>query len=83
MLQNNITELCINEVLSILSLPGRENQPIDMQYWDAFLFHTPFCKLVQKSLARLMLNDFVRTPEKERSKKFPGLEHMGYVKQGQ
>jgi hydroxymethylglutaryl-CoA synthase len=71
----------MNEVLSILMLPGRENQLIDLEYLDAILFHSPFCKLVQKSLARLVLNDFMRTPEKDRSQKYPGLQHLGYVKQ--
>jgi hydroxymethylglutaryl-CoA synthase len=69
----------INEVMSILLLPGHENQFIDLKYLDAVLFHSPFCKLVQKSLARLMLNDFVRMPEKERSLKYPGLENFRYV----
>lgn len=27
---------------------------------DAVLFHAPYCKLVQKALARLALNDFLR-----------------------
>ena len=26
---------------------------------DHFVFHSPYCKLVQKSLARLLLNDFL------------------------
>jgi len=65
--------------MSILLLPGHENQFIDLKYLDAVLFHSPFCKLVQKSLARLMLNDFVRMPEKERSLKYPGLENFRYV----
>ena len=30
---------------------------------DAFVFHSPFCKLVQKSVARLLLNDFLRNPD--------------------
>ncbi|XP_038056186.1 hydroxymethylglutaryl-CoA synthase 1-like [Patiria miniata] len=30
--------------------------------FDAVCFHSPFCKLVQKSLARLVLNDFLRDP---------------------
>ncbi len=41
---------------------------------DAFVFHSPFCKLVQKSLARLVLNDYVRCSDK--SKHFPGLERF-------
>ncbi|ESO09369.1 hypothetical protein HELRODRAFT_185341 [Helobdella robusta] len=30
-----------------------------IQSADAFLFHSPYCKLVQKSLARLLFNDFL------------------------
>ena len=30
--------------------------------FDALLFHTPYCKLVKKSVARLALNDFLRLP---------------------
>ena len=30
---------------------------------DAFCFHTPYCKLVQKSVARLMFNDFLTNPD--------------------
>jgi hydroxymethylglutaryl-CoA synthase len=59
---------------------GSENQLIDLKYLDAVLFHTPYCKLVQKSLARLVLNDFVKLPEKERSLKYPELEHFSNVK---
>jgi hydroxymethylglutaryl-CoA synthase len=46
----------------------------DLSAFDAVLFHAPFCKLVQKSLGRLALNDFVRTAKDERIAKFPGLE---------
>lgn len=35
---------------------------VDIGYFDAILFHTPYCKLVQKSVARLALNDFVVNP---------------------
>ena len=62
-------------------LPGPEYQPIDLKYFDAILFHTPYCKLVQKSLARLVLNDFVKLPDKERSLEYPELEHFRYVQQ--
>ena len=48
--------------------PGDTNITLDS--FDAILFHTPFCKLVQKSLARLSLNDFVRVPKEDRVAKF-------------
>lgn len=39
----------------------RAGQPhFDLDCADAVVFHSPFCKLVQKSLARLVLNDLVR-----------------------
>jgi len=36
---------------------------VDLSTFDAFLFHTPYCKLVQKSLARLAFNDFKANPD--------------------
>jgi hydroxymethylglutaryl-CoA synthase len=47
---------------------------------DAVLFHVPYCKLVQKSLARLMLNDFVRASEEEQSVQYPGFEAFKNVR---
>lgn len=47
---------------------------MSMSEFDAMLFHSPFCKLVQKSYARLAFNDFLNTPEKELTEKYPGLE---------
>jgi hydroxymethylglutaryl-CoA synthase len=44
-----------------------------LNHLDAVLFHVPYCKLVQKSLARLMLNDFVRASEEEQSVQYPGV----------
>jgi len=46
----------------------------------AFLFHSPFCKLVQKSLARLLLNDFLADPNPDFSGKYAGLEGFRDVK---
>lgn len=40
---------------------------------DSFIFHTPYCKLVQKSLARLYLNDFLNSKKKD--EEYPCLEH--------
>ena len=31
----------------------------DLNTADAFLFHSPYCKLVQKSFARLVWNDYL------------------------
>ncbi|XP_055924849.1 hydroxymethylglutaryl-CoA synthase 1-like isoform X1 [Argiope bruennichi] len=41
---------------------------------DAMLFHTPYCKLVQKSLGRLAFNDFLRCSGSELEDEYKGLE---------
>lgn len=49
---------------------------VGLETFDAVLFHTPFCKLVQKSLARIGVNDFYLTPEEKRSVRFPALQDV-------
>ncbi|XP_060521705.1 hydroxymethylglutaryl-CoA synthase 1 [Cylas formicarius] len=56
------------------SVKKRVNQDINLNYFHAILFHTPFCKLVQKSLARLAVNDYVNVPEGARAVKYPDLD---------
>ncbi|VDI20080.1 hydroxymethylglutaryl-CoA synthase [Mytilus galloprovincialis] len=41
---------------------------------DSFIFHSPYCKLVQKSFARLMLNDFWDDPDPDFANRYRGLE---------
>ncbi|XP_053689435.1 uncharacterized protein LOC128738381 [Sabethes cyaneus] len=53
---------------------------INLDSFDAFIFHTPYCKLVQKSLARLGLNDFILTPTEQRANNYPGFEQFENVK---
>lgn len=48
------------------------NDNMNLNKFDSFIFHTPYCKLVQKSLARLYLNDFVNSNTKDEN--YPGLE---------
>lgn len=40
---------------------------------DGMLFHSPYCKLVQKSLSRICFNDFLNATPEEREKQFAGL----------
>lgn len=47
--------------------------------FDAVLFHSPFCKLVQKSLARLALNDYMATPKEDRCSRFPDLVSLPHI----
>ncbi|XP_067838494.1 hydroxymethylglutaryl-CoA synthase, cytoplasmic isoform X2 [Heptranchias perlo] len=49
--------------------------------FDYVVYHTPYCKLVQKSLGRLLLNDFLRDPNPNtESGTFSGLEAFRDVK---
>ncbi|EFA06304.1 hydroxymethylglutaryl-CoA synthase 1 [Tribolium castaneum] len=58
----------------------KNNSAFDLGCFDAVLFHSPYCKLVQKSLARLALNDFLTSAPNQRTVKFPGLENFNSVK---
>ena len=40
---------------------SNDSKQIQLQDYDAILFHAPYCKLVQKSVARLHLLNSVRT----------------------
>lgn len=42
-------------------------KPVDIGKFDGLLFHTPYCKLVQKSVGRLALNDYIRLPKDKRA----------------
>ena len=55
-----------------------ENQ-FTINKFDAMLFHAPYCKLVQKSFARLDLNDFVEANNNERASNYEGLESFNSV----
>lgn len=45
-----------------------EAKVVGLDQFDALVFHTPYCKLVQKSLARISLNDFLLTSDPEQRK---------------
>lgn len=47
---------------------------IDLDYFDGLLFHSPFCKLVQKSVARLLFNEFLANDSEEAREKFKDCE---------
>merc|ERR1719461_251218 len=54
--------------------------PVTLDSFNGVLFHTPYCKLVQKSLARLALNDYLDIPQESKAMKYPNLEKMKSVK---
>lgn len=41
------------------------------------IFHSPYCKLVQKSLARMLLNDFLNDQNRDKNSIYSGLEAFG------
>ena len=47
---------------------------------DGMLFHCPYSKLVQKSLARVCFNDFLNASPQERENQFPGLSKFSSYK---
>lgn len=57
---------------------GKLKENFNLNKFDSFIFHTPYCKLVQKSLARLYLNDFINCKTKEEN--YPGLEQYKDIK---
>ncbi|XP_053103956.1 hydroxymethylglutaryl-CoA synthase, mitochondrial isoform X1 [Hemicordylus capensis] len=57
------------------------NKQCTLEDFQFMIFHTPFCKLVQKSLARVLLNDFLSSskPDTE-SGIYKGLQDFSNVK---
>ncbi|ODN05280.1 Hydroxymethylglutaryl-CoA synthase 1 [Orchesella cincta] len=49
------------------------SERITLESFDGVVFHSPYCKLVQKSLARLLLNDVIILSSDELSKRYPDL----------
>ena len=59
----------------IAKLEGNPNPTLDS--FDFFCFHTPYSKLVQKSVGRLAFSDFLRNPDAEQYgafQQFKGLD---------
>ncbi|XP_012663103.1 hydroxymethylglutaryl-CoA synthase, mitochondrial [Otolemur garnettii] len=50
------------------------DRPFTLDDFQFMIFHTPFCKMVQKSLARLMLSDFLSGSGNNQSSLYKGLE---------
>ncbi|XP_046667819.1 hydroxymethylglutaryl-CoA synthase 1 isoform X1 [Homalodisca vitripennis] len=67
-------QLYCRKAKKLAGIESESNDMVGVKSLDAVLFHTPYCKLVQKSLARLVLNDFVNTPKENIPDVYPGLE---------
>ncbi|NWX99139.1 HMCS2 protein, partial [Nothoprocta ornata] len=56
-------------------------RPFTLDDFKFVIFHTPFCKLVQKSVGRLLLNDFVAAPDADTGAgRYKGLQPFRGVK---
>lgn len=55
-----------------------EAKVVGLNHFDALVFHTPYCKLVQKSLARISLNDFLLTSDPQQRKEMYPSFHEKY-----
>lgn len=55
-----------------------QQSPIDTAH--GFLFHSPYCKLVQKSFARIFLNDFLKDQKPNFQDRYNGLEAFREIK---
>lgn len=67
-------QLYCKKAKKIKRIDTESNDMVGIKSLDAMLFHSPYCKLVQKSLARLVLNDFVNTPKEKIPELYPCLE---------
>ncbi|BES97373.1 unnamed protein product [Nesidiocoris tenuis] len=56
------------------------NDAVGINSFDAMVFHSPYGKLVEKSFARLVLNDFLSTPLERVPEVYPNLEKFAGVK---
>lgn len=57
------------------------DQRFSLEDFGFLVFHSPYCKLVQKSVARLMLNDFLNHPNPNtETGPFTGLDAFRYQK---
>lgn len=72
-------QLYCRKAKKLAGVESDSNDLVGVKSLDALLFHTPYCKLVQKSLARLVLNDFVNTPKENIPELYPGLEKFAGV----
>ncbi|RWS12360.1 hydroxymethylglutaryl-CoA synthase: cytoplasmic-like isoform X2, partial [Dinothrombium tinctorium] len=56
------------------------NKTLSLNDFDGILLHSPYCKLVQKSIARLLFNEFLREPKPDFQGFYSGLESMKTLK---
>ena len=79
----NALDKCYARYMSCLKKQCKETAHCrDVSDFDYFIFHTPFCKIVQKSLGRCMLQDFLNLEgelDEDSEKKYKELMKYRFV----
>ncbi|KAB0803199.1 hypothetical protein PPYR_00169 [Photinus pyralis] len=75
----NALDTCYQLYCKRASKRDSKETPVDLNHFDYLLFHTPFCKLMQKSVGRLGLNDFLSTSPGLIPQLYPGLNNYRKV----
>lgn len=70
-------DICYNRYIDKLVQKEKVEDPT-IKFFDYALFHSPYCKLVQKSYARLFYNDFKRNPALEGFESFLQFQNIDY-----
>ncbi|KAK9504119.1 hypothetical protein O3M35_010525 [Rhynocoris fuscipes] len=69
-------QLYCQKARKLSGLNDESNDAVGLNSFDAMIFHSPYCKLVEKSLARLVFIDFLNTPSDRVPEVYPGLEQF-------
>lgn len=68
--------LCVSS-FPCSSVPDGNDKDFTLNDFGFMIFHSPYCKLVQKSLARMFLNDFLNDQNRDKNSIYSGLEAFG------
>ncbi|XP_074597512.1 hydroxymethylglutaryl-CoA synthase [Brevipalpus obovatus] len=73
-------QLFAQKYREVLEKEGCDQSDPSLVDFDAILFHSPYCKLVQKSVARICLNEFLLHGERYNKEVHKGLEKYRSIK---
>ncbi|XP_044020018.1 hydroxymethylglutaryl-CoA synthase 1 [Aphidius gifuensis] len=72
---------CYNKYIEKYQLKNpQDKKKINLKIFDAMLFHSPYCKLVQKSFARLAFIDFLNLNKTDIINNYPEYENLYKLK---
>lgn len=73
-------DMCYQQYTTKAVAAGIRDGNSTLDIADGIIFHSPYCKLVQKSFARLLLNDFLRDKNPDFQGRYSGLEALRDIK---